>query len=194
MKPYHADKPTVAGPGRRGRGFTLTEMMVAVAVSALVISGVLSVGLFVRKVYKATASQQLALYNAKKAIEVLNREIRRAQAPLLNLNGWGNRVEFRRFGESTVRSLELVSSDDDVTTPWDNSLVYDPNTATSGDEVTIAENIAASTAQGAFNYASGNRPLVVRMRAGDPVDDEARQLTGPGVQGVEINITVGPRN
>ena len=186
-------RPKQTGIGRR-HGLSLVELMVALVVASLVIAGVLSVSLMVRKTYKAISSQQMALYRAKKSIELLNREIRRAEAPLLSLNGWGNSVDFCYYNETTVRRISLISEDEDISTPWDNSLVYDPNIATSGGEIVVATGLAPATANGAFNYSGGNTPLVVRMRVGDPVGNASVQHSSLGVQGVEINITVAPRN
>jgi hypothetical protein len=167
-------------------------------------AGLVSLSITVGRMQKGIYAQQMALKNARKAIETINREIRLAKTPLrvVDANGdpaqAGNRVEFSRWGETTVRSIELISDDNDLTTPWDNTLLYDPDTSVSGDEVEVTKGISAIQQGAAFRYTGATTPLVIKMRTGDPVGVEdttaSDAYSGPGMQGFEINITVGPRN
>lgn len=185
-------------------GITLVEFLMASGLFAIVAAGLVSLSIMVGRMQKSIYSQQMALKNAKKTIETMNREIRLAKAPLrlLDANGnpaqAGNRVEFSRWGETTVRSIELISDDDDFTTPWDNTLLYDPDITVGGDEVEVTKSISPIQQGAAFRYTGATTPLTVKMRTGDPVGVEDTKAsdayTGPGMQGFEINITVAPRN
>ena len=189
---------------RPRRGVTLTEFLIAGGLFVIIAAGLVSLSIMVGRMQKGIYSQQIALKNAKKTIETINREIRLAKVPLrvVDANGnpvqAGNRVEFSRWGETTVRSIELISHDDDLATPWDNTLIYDPDTSVSGDEVEVTKGISAIQQGAAFRYTGATTPLIVKMRTGDSVRVENTQAsdayTGPGMQGFEINITVAPRN
>jgi hypothetical protein len=153
---------------------------------------------------KSIFFQQACLKEAQSAIEGLNREIRLATTDMrvVDESGapapQGNCVLFSRRDEPKYqRSIQLVSTDRDMLTPWDNTLVYDPDRATAGDEVVLARWVTPLAAAGAFSYHDASTPLVVWMRAGDPVGGDlvaANAVSGPGIQGMEINITVAPRN
>lgn len=128
----------------------------------------------------SVAWQDEAVIRAESAIEVLAVELRVAQAPLTIVGAGdeaaleGNRVEFSRFGETAVRSVSLVSIDDDITTAYDNTLVYDPNVSVDGDESVIARSVAPADERGAFYLSS-------------PISrDQTRNL--------KVNLTVVPRN
>ena len=185
--------------------------MVAAAIGAMVTFSVASISIMVGRLHKSVFAQQHALHQATKAIEALNREIRAASAPLLVFDDegkpalQGNRVDFVRLNGAITRRITLISADGDMATPWDNSLIFDPDIDRPGDEIVIAKGIAPTDPAGAFIYGGAQTPLTVRMRTGDPIvtgDDEAsvalrekaNTMTGPGLQGVEINITVAPRN
>lgn len=186
------------------RGFSFVELMVAVAIGAGVSVGLGAMLIISGRMQKSVMFQQMALTQAMKGIEGLNREIRMATSPLLVTNSGGdaviqgNRVVFRRTNEPDGRrAIALISTDNDPMTPSDNRLVLDPNTAQSGDEVTLARNLAPLDAQGAFIYEGAAKALQVRLRIGDPPSVSAPKsdgFTGPGKQGVEIIIDVAPRN
>lgn len=191
---------------KRQGAFTFIELIVAALISSLVALAIMSLFLMSLKMDRSIFSQQRSLHDAKSAIETLNREIRLAQAPLTVLDAAGNaaddgnRVEFGRTGEAPdARAIELVSDDGDLTTPWDNRLIYDPDTTAAGDEQLICDMVSPTNATlTAFNYQNATTPLQVTLRTGDPVraaDTSASDAyTGRGMQGVEINITVAPRN
>jgi type II secretory pathway pseudopilin PulG len=191
------------------RGVTLVEVLITSALSVLVAAALGSLIFMVMRIDKAVFAQQNALHQAKKAIESLNLEIRLSTTPLIVLdadgNGAteGNRVEFSRLNEAVTRSFELVSTDASIATPWDNRFIYDPDVDVDDNEIVVARGIAPVNPGGAFSYAGGSQPLIAVMRTGDwiPDDDgsldmenQAHAATGPGLQGVEINISIAPRN
>lgn len=205
----------IVGPDRRG--VTLVEVLIATGLSVLVSMALGGLLFMVMRIDKAVFAQQNALHQAKKAMEALNLEIRLATTPLIvrDADGnpaadsdgdgdvEGNRVEFSRLNEATVRSFELISADASMASPWDNTFVYDPDVDSEGDEIVVARGIAPVNDTGAFEYAGGLTPLIALMRTGDwiPEGDESQSMeyaaqaaTGPGLQGVEINITIAPRN
>jgi len=189
---------------RRTLGLTIVEVLVAGVISALVGTGMVVLTVMAVKIHRTSYYQQFSLLEARKAIESINDEVRLATAPLRVIDdSWngaiqGNGVLFGHVGEpSNQRLLRLESVDEDMMTPQDNRLIYDPNTSVTGDEIEVARWLTPIEADGAFTYDGATTPLVVWMRAGDPVGDAegtVDHITGPGTQGVEINITVAPRN
>lgn len=194
---------------RRRLGVTLVEVLIASALSLIVSAALGGLLYMTMRIDKSVFSQQISLHQAKKAIEALNLEIRLATTPLIvrdadgNIATDGNRVEFSRSGDPTTRSFELISNDASMATPWDNTFVYDPDVDTDGDEIVVARGIAPVNPEGAFNYSGARIPLVALMRTGDWIPDgddsldmenQAHAQTGPGLQGVEINISIAPRN
>ena len=183
----------------------MVELVIAATISTFLALGVISLTIFSGRFNKSTFTQQRSLKEAKETIETINREIRLAVAPLRVTDSGGNpgsvghRVEFARPGEiDGLRSFELISQDDNFMTPWDNSLVFDPDTSTAGDELEICDMLTPLNLNGAFSYLGATIPLVVQMRTGDPVGtgdlEQSNARTGVGIQGFEINITVAPRN
>jgi prepilin-type N-terminal cleavage/methylation domain-containing protein len=193
---------------RGRRGFTLVESMMAVLIFSLVSVALMGLFLMSIRFFASISSQTRSLSYAKSAMEGphgLNREIRKAVAPLKPVtpgaDGWFNAVEFNYFGEAQLRRIELrPGADNDLNTPWDNELVYQSTSGDSSDEAVIArwlapvQNAAGVRNSGIFSYTDATRNLIVRARVGDPVGDTAPHITGPGLQGAEINITVSPRN
>jgi hypothetical protein len=185
-------------------GFTLVEVIIAGGISAATAIALAALTITVSRMEKALFYQQLFLKRGQSAIEGLNREIRLSTTPLRVVDESGNPVLrgncvlFSRLGEAAYRrSIRLISTDENLMTPWDNSLVYDPDTTVAHNEVVIARWVSPINGTGVFSYGGAMTPLAVRMRAGDPVGVNPRASnahTGPGVQGVEINITVAPRN
>lgn len=193
----------------RRRGVTLVELMIASGLSLILTTALGGLLYMTMRIDKSVFSQQSSLHQAKKAIEALNLEIRLATTPLIvydedgNAADQGNRVEFSRSGEATTRSFELISNDDNMATPWDNTFVYDPDVDTDDDELIVARGVAPVEPEGAFAYQGARTPLIALMRTGDwiPDDDDSLNMenqahaqTGPGLQGVEINISIAPRN
>jgi len=157
---------------------------------------------------KGTLSQQISLYRAKQAIERINMQIRlsvQGTIRVINAAGnpaqQGNRVEFTRSGETIPAAIQLTAgADGDFNTAWDNRLMYYAKASDNSGAMEIARGISTPDANGAFTYRSATTPLTVRMRTGDiattstTVKDKQDAMSGRGMQGVEINITVGPRN
>lgn len=196
------------------RGFTLTEVMVASALSLLVATGVVSLTITFTRMTKGSMTEQSTLRNAQATVEFINREIHLANGSVRVLDnagsavsGLGNTVTFARANEpANSRAFYLVSDDTDITTPQDNRLVFDPNTAVNGDQVTIATGLSPLPGNPvlnppvAFRCTATTCPLIVQMRIGDPVSATQKvqsgsdAFTGMNAQGVEINIAVAPRN
>jgi type II secretory pathway pseudopilin PulG len=187
----------------------MMETLVAALVFSLVSLAVMGLFLMTIRFFSSITSEQRSLRYAKSAIDGLhgiNREIRLGVAPLTPVgtpgaDGWFNAIEYSYFGQTEKRRIELrPGQDGDINTPWDNELVYQPASGNSGDEVVIAKwlapvrNDSGELNSGIFSYTDATTNLIVRARVGDPVGDTAPHITGPGLQGAEINITVSPRN
>lgn len=164
-------------------------LLIALSASGLTIIG--------GRLYKIIRTQQQALGYAKQATERINRAIHTASTPVIvNPAPTGNRVTFKRSNDGIAQAFELKSTDDDMKTPWDNELIYDPDTTANGDEIVVARWLVPIDPAGAFTNPGGDTPLIVRMRCGDPIGSEKKYLftSGPGLQGIEINLAVSPRN
>jgi type II secretory pathway pseudopilin PulG len=182
------------------RGVTLAEVTMAMAISTIVSIAIMSLFLMVSHLHKSIFSQQVALQDAKRAIEMMNREVRLAEAPLrlvddLDGDNWSNAIEFTRPGESTVRRIELNPGEDgDQSTPWDNVLVFYADKDLTTGTLLLAEHLAYTDAKGAFHYNGAHTPLEVNLRVGDTIYDADMANTGKQFQGAEIHITISPRN
>ena len=189
---------------------TIVEVLIASSLLVVVGLGMAATTIMCQRLFRSVNFQQRSLRDAKASIEVLNQEIRLATTPLTVLNSSGipaqrgNRVQFRREGETTVREIRIESTDADFQTPWDNRLIYDPDISTGGDEDIVAVNVIPfDLVNGAFAYSGALTALQAQFRVGDPAITEADNATlfreanfrsGPGLQGVEVNISIAPRN
>lgn len=190
-------------PARRRRGFSLVELTISAAIGSMLAIAILTSTILSSQMAKATFSQQRAIHDTKSITETLNREIHLAATPLAVFDEAGQpaprgfRVDFSRPAEPGVtRRIELISGDGDWMTALDNRLVFDPDITIDGNEVELARGITPIVAAGIFAYGGARTPLAVQLRRGDPVggDADSDLVTGRGVQGVEINLTVSPRN
>ncbi|MCE5231157.1 hypothetical protein LLG95_16395 [bacterium] len=189
----------------RRRGYTLTELMFASTIGVLASVGLMSLTIYSSRVGRSIAIQQQAIRNGRAAIEGINQAVRPSNVPLRVRDGGGNAaasgnlVELAWPGEDLgKRTIRLVSDDGNLQTPWDNRLVYDPDTAQAGDEVVLARWVTPIPNQSIFTYNGANSSLAVRMRIGDSLDPAMTTVndsrSGSGMQGVEIDVTVAPRN
>ncbi len=182
------------------RGVTLAEVTMAMAISTIVSIAIMSLFIMTSHLHKSIFNQQIALKDAKRAIEMMNREIRLAEAPLTLVgdadgDNWSNAIEFSRPGETTVRRIELqAGDDDDHTTPWDNALIYYANKDFTTGTLILAPHLAYTDSRGAFHYNGAHTPLTVDLRVGDTIADADMAHTGKKFQGAEIHITISPRN
>lgn len=204
LLPHRFQYATRHGLRRHAQGLTLVELLIASAISSMVGIGLVGLAIMTGRLDKSISRQQLCMHEAQTAIEGINAQIRLATTPLriVDANGktatQGNRVEFKCIGDAKdwSRSIELISADNDLMTPWDNRLMYDPDTGADGDEVEFAHWVAPIDPAGAFSNTGAQKPLEVHLRAGDPANAKQNYLftSGPGRQGVEVNIAVAPRN
>ena len=188
---------------RRTSGMSLIEVMVSTSLSMVFLIALSSLSIMVHRSSRSIFYQQFSVKEARSTIEGVNRQIRLATLPLIVTNdAWepmeqGNRIQFQHFGEEMgARSLELVSKDDDLMTAWDNKLLFDPDTSSDGNEIVMAKWLTPTESAGMFSYSQEDSSLVIRLRIGDPTinggSDDPR--SGPGMQGIDIDIKVSPRN
>lgn len=210
---YRKVLQSTGGRGRNRRGgWTMIEVLIGSVIGVLVAAGVMSMTIAVSRMSRATFYEQMSIKHALAGIEGINREVRLATTSLsvVDANGvpalQGNRFLFNRKDEPSLgRSIAIVSKDSNLLTAYDNTLVYDPDVTKSGDEQVWAKWMTPIKSAGAFTYKGGTEPLVVEMRVGDPMQEVSGKQTpmeaaknnaysGPGVQGMEINVSVAPRN
>jgi len=169
------------------RGFTMVEVMIAGGISAALGMGMISLTVMAQRIMKGNFSQQMAITNAKGAIDGLfglNRQFGMAlssgasapqvfdKAGKVTTVGWGNRVDFSWPTDAAGkrRRFELrPGPDGDMFTPWDNVFVYVPDTSKNGNEIVVATGISPLNSDGAFRFRDATTPLTVQMRAGDPM-------------------------
>jgi len=183
--------------------------MIASSIGLMIATSVIALTIVSGRMYKSIQAQQRFLRDAKKATETISRQFRYAtqDLPVYIMNqgsvpNRGYRVQFSRAGETAIRAFYInPGADNNYDTPWDNTLVYDPNINTSGDEKVIAKYVTTSREGGCFTYMDATSPLEVNIRIGDPVINAtaiilrtSNAYTGPGMQGCEVNFYVGPRN
>jgi prepilin-type N-terminal cleavage/methylation domain-containing protein len=182
---------------RSMHGFTLVELMVALFITLLASSAVVSLGITGGRLYKSIYSQQICLRMAKSALEGphgLNREIRMANSMSVSADGYS--VVYTVSGDATARKIALTSTDSDYTTPWNNTLTY---TYGANTPIVVAKWLAPQQDGSAF-FSTTTGTLQMKARIGDRCPTTAayqavdNAYSGPGIQGVEIYTTVSPRN
>lgn len=189
----------------RQRAFTLTELMIASAIGLIVSVGVMSMTIFSARMARSITIQQRSIQFARSATEGINAAVRQSSVPLRvfddhnNAAVSGNLVELAWPGEPLgQRTIRLVSDDADLQTPWDNRLIYDPNTAIDGDEIVLANWVTPKPGQSIFTYQGQASGLIVQLRIGDSLAAGMTAIndahSGPGLQGADVNIAVAPRN
>lgn len=183
----------------------MTELIIASAISALAGIGLMSLSVTSSRIGRSIAIQQRSVQEAQSAVEGINRAVRPSTVPMRVLDDdgntavSGNTVELAAPGEALgTRTIRLVSGDADVQTPWDNRLVYDPDTTYGGNEIVLARWVTPIPGQALFTYQGETSSLAVRLRVGDSLDEGMKAVnnakSGPGLQGTEVTITVAPRN
>lgn len=192
--------------------------MISLALSFAVITSLIGLMINMMRSQKAILSQEMSLSKAKQAIELINREIRPATEGSIivvdasgNPAPQGNRVEFARMEIKNnpkllpASAIELTPGDDgDFSTTWDNQLLFYIKATDQPSKALkiITGGVGTPDTGGAFKYLGATEPLAVRLRTGDSVStattssNKIRQdnYSGRNMQGVDINITVGPRN
>ncbi len=171
----------------RRHGFTMVEVAIAGLISTTLGMGMITLTVMSQRIIKSDFSQQMAIRNAKAAIDGLNGINRQfsmavssgANAPRVYnsagavvANTWANRVEFSRPGDAAGKRRRYLLSpgpDGNMWTPWDNFLQYDPDTTVAGNEVIVATGLSPVNSGGAFRFTDATTPLTVQMRVGDPV-------------------------
>ncbi len=186
----------------RRRGFTLTEVMVASAIGAMIGLGAMSLTIYGGRSGRAIRSQQSLAQQAQIAVEGLHRVVRPATLPLRILNdaqetaAWGPRVELAWGDEPLGLRTLTLEQDGDPGDPWTSRLVYDPDTTQAGDEQVLARGVSSLEPAGPFSYQG--QTLLVRLRLGDRLDPEQAAVdnahTGPGRQGMDLRLNIAPRN
>ena len=138
------------------RGFTLVEISISVSLMLLIALSASGLTIIGGRLYKIIRTQQQALGYAKQAMERINRAIHTASTPVIvNPAPTGNRVTFKRSNDGIAQAFELKSTDDDMKTPWDNELIYDPDTTANGDEIVVARWLVPIDPAGAFTNPGG---------------------------------------
>lgn len=177
------------------RGFTLTEVMVALSLSTLVILGTLQ--LLVLTTRQSNDGLRHLNYNeeARRLEQTLTRCIHQGKA----LSVYDNYVEVLRPDSSTTFTILFEDDDDDPETAEDNRLVYDPNGyPDDGDEIVICEQVTVLEGHEMFEVLENERNAVqVNIHIGDVHADNYEDATGAlrkSSTGVQLQFVATPRN
>lgn len=185
---------------RGRRGFTLLEVMMAAFLSSAVAIGMSTLLLFSSRMLKENFSQRRHMQAAKSLVELFNQQLRPARSDRTQVMSNGTRIDFSWPGEPDFRRrIRLLGgADGNLATPWDNTVEFDPNVNSSGDERVVASYVTGDGI--AFERLIALDAIRIRLRVGDPVTtDEALRkasdaITGIGLQGTNIDLRVMPRN
>jgi type II secretory pathway pseudopilin PulG len=172
-------------------GISMVEVMIAATLFALAGSIAISTFMFTLRSNKAQRTQMMM---AGDTVQI-ERTIKSFVTTGGNLSIPTNRelvIEQVSGGDVTQRSrMWFNNGDGSDATVWDNSLRWDPNTATNstGDEIVLArgispidDNDAYSSSAAIFSLANGSaRGVHIRFRMGDGASTTAKDNANSGV-------------
>lgn len=174
------------------KGFTLTEAMVAAALSSLVIVAVYTALSVSSRMALAGRSQVEFNTTARLVTQKIVRYVEQGRAVGLA----GNALDILTVSHQGAR-ISFLDGDGDPGSVVDNMLVYDPDTSVFGDERVLCHYVSPLGTNPIFTIVATS-PNSVRLcfHIGDGTNaaDSAFAVTGAGYQGVEVRITATPRN
>ncbi len=215
--------PLAANPTRRRRGFTMTEVMVSVAILAIVIGIIIPSTISYARTLKSIRQQQTMQKQVNLFMQKMDVETTRSQAitlispTLVRLSGTDSQFVVDA-GEATgylyvvnvvTVELEFVDGDNKPETIEDNRIVMrttvrsPANVVLSSREETVLPWVTPYKEGAApafvFRQVTGaTRPSVEMLaRIGDPIDpatDQTNKITGPGFQGFLVRLIISPTN
>jgi prepilin-type N-terminal cleavage/methylation domain-containing protein len=187
-------KPFLMPSRRCSRGgFTLTEVMVAAFVSAIIAAGIFSALSILTLQTRAGMSQLGFIQEARRAQQRLVREVQ--QSKYFEIRDEG-RLLLLYSVDNTLTQIRYVDEDDNPRTVADNRIeVIRPD----GERRVICRHV--SLLQGDVpvfrTQGAGARAVMMAFHVGDSTAAHAaerRYETGPGYQGVEVRVAATPRN
>lgn len=174
----------------RRRGYTLIEAIIALFISALVTSGLVTFFLFSQNVTHATVQQVRSKQDGYGLVEKLAMELR--EATLVQIYEEGDVLDITNIDGVTSRVYFDPGMDGNALTPEDNSIRWIGDITLSGEEV-VARSVARAGSEPVFNRV--NNHIIILLRLGDALDSEMMErVSGPGQQGYEIQTSVFLRN
>ena len=170
------------------KGMTLLEIIVVVAIGAVVAAATTAFLVTGSRMSTAVMSQNRFDTVTRARIETLKNEVREGRSFTV-LNS-GTRLEIATYDDTTV-VYEYRDADEDPATLLDNAIFRE--VAGTEQSSRILSHVDSGPGP-VFVHPGGAAPLTIRLRVGDPVDDQRPYVTGPGTQAVDVVTTVTARN
>jgi prepilin-type N-terminal cleavage/methylation domain-containing protein len=177
---------------RKREGFTLPEILVSTAISALVLAAVLVVTIFASR-YARSGSYQIHFTGKGRTVsQKITRVVEQANAVGVSSNG----IDLLLV-DATLSRIYFDDGDGDTASVSDNRLMYLPDTSTTGDVRVLCDYVSSLPGEPMFAVqASNSVAAIFRLHIGDGTnmlsDDFLK--TGVGYQGVELRFSAAPRN
>jgi prepilin-type N-terminal cleavage/methylation domain-containing protein len=187
----------------RSSGFTLTEVMVAMAVMTLLCASVFAAFTASLRWTRAGNSQTQFMANARVAGDNILGLIEKGKRISVPTNGNSVKILFPDLSWGTIY---FSNSCPNVSLVESNSLQYDPGTGNTGDIYVLCTYVRPVDPDGTntvpiFTPTNNLDPLnpksvVIRFHVGDGtnVTDASFSGTGQGYQGTEVRMSATPRN
>jgi prepilin-type N-terminal cleavage/methylation domain-containing protein len=137
------------------KGFTLTELMVAAGIMLIILGVVASAQLISQRLWKAGFTQITFQSTGRIALDKITKNLRSATGATIFDNG--DRIRF-----ITDPNRTYSNASDDVTCEYyisGTDIMYDPNTAVSGNEATLLRNVSKES-NIPFFQVSGNLAVI----------------------------------
>jgi len=137
------------------KGFTLTELMVAAGIMLIILGVVASAQLISQRLWKAGFTQITFQSTGRIALDKITKNLRSATGATIFDNG--DRIRF-----VTDPNRTYGSASDDVTCEYyisGTNIMYDPNIAVSGNEITLLRNVSKES-NISFFQISGNLAVI----------------------------------
>ncbi len=179
--------------GRRRRaGFTLPEVMIAAAISTLVVGAAFAAFFVAGRLSRAGGYQVQFTAMGRKAIARITRHVERGKAVGVSSNGLDI-----IFINLTSGRIVFEDGDNNPATVADNRLTFYPNIQQTNLSETICTHVRRNGVEPMFSViAASPNSACFSFHVGDGtnVADAAFSGTGQGYQGVEVRFSATPRN
>jgi len=147
----------------KNKGFTLVELITAMGIMLFVLSVVLSTYMITQKLWRAGFSQITFQSTGRIALDKISKAIRSATGAVILNNG--DRVRFVIDPNRTPGDAA-----DDLTCEYyisGTNIMYDPNTAVSGNEVAILRNVIKESTIPFFQISGSLVVITFKVYAAD---------------------------
>ena len=145
------------------KGFTLTELMVASGIMLIILGVAASAQLISQRLWKAGFTQITFQSTGRIALDKIAKNLRSATGATIFDNG--DRIRFITDPNRTYNNTS-----DDVTCEYyiaGTDIIYDPNTAVSGNEITLLRNVSKESNIPFFQISGSLAVITFKMYRND---------------------------